>query len=1205
MRDFLHTVQERVVVYDGAMGTSIQSRNPSVDDFWSKEGCNELLVLSRPDIIKDIHASFLSVGCDVVETDTFGATRVVLGEYDLQDKVAEINMAAAKLAKAVAQQFSTPDQPRFVAGSIGPTTKLPSLGHIKFDDMVAGYVEQASALMEGGVDVLLVETCQDLLQAKAALVGVFEAMSKAGKRLPVTVQVTLEATGTMLLGTEIGAALTALEPFDVEVIGLNCATGPVEMNDAVRYLGVNSSKQVSVLPNAGLPQNVGGRAVYQLKPEDLAQYHKHFVTDYGVRIVGGCCGTTPEHLKAVVDAVSGVEPAKREVKPTAAASSAYTSVPLDLEPKPLIVAEELNTTTRVEKFRNLVRGKQYDDILALAKKLVNDGSHMLDLCCAIVGEDEKGYITSILEKVATRVTAPILVDSTEADVVEEALKRIPGKAIINSINLEDGEKRTAKVLPMAKRFAAAVIALTIDEDGMALTADKKVAIAKRIYDLATKKYGIRPVDLIFDALTLPITTGQVEYRTAGIETLRAVKRIKQELPEVKTILGVSNISFGLDVYPRRVLNSVFMHEAVDNGLDMAIVNYTKIYPLYKIPHEEVELAHKLIYGHGSEGDPLQKYMNHFTGMKGKAQAATTAHVETLSIEDKLKFAIINGEKSVGEGAGKKSLEELLEDALGQYNPLDLINTVLLDGMKTVGDLFGARKMQLPSVLDSAAVMKQAVAYLEPKMEKKAGSQKATIVLATVKGDVHDIGKNLVDIILTNNGFRVVNLGIKQPADTIIRSAREHKADAIGLSGLLVKSTLEMKYVIQDLQRQKLEFPVICGGAALTRKYVEDDLRREYSNAVFYADDAFAGLHIMEDLAAPDGKRDSRLQEGRKVKEYAKAAAVDEETGPVFAERSPVVGDAPNIPVPPFWGVRVKKDFDLRELFPYINETALFKNQWQLKTASQEDYLRLVEQKFRPIKKQLEEEIIASGVFEPKAVYGYFPCQSEGNDVVVYEPGSDVAPSAAFAGDPAADQVELARTREETLGREISLADGEAKPIMGQRPGSTQARELLRFTFPRQGEGRKLCIADFFAAKSSGQMDVIGLSLVTMGAKASQETQRLFESGEYTRYLYLHGLSVETAEALAEYLHKKMREELGINEQDSAHIRDLFHQKYRGSRYSFGYPACPNLEDQTKLFALLHPEENVGVRLTSGFLLEPEQSTSAIVVHHPAAKYFVV
>src|SRR3989441_4863540 len=611
MADFLQTVKERVVIYDGAMGTNIQFRNPSVDDFWGKEGCNELLVLSRPDMIKEIHASFLNVGCDVVETDTFGGARVVLGEYDLQDKVAEINIAAAKIAREVAQQFSTKEKPRFVAGSIGPTTKLPSLGHIKFDDMVAAYVEQAGALIEGGVDVLLVETCQDLLQAKAALVGVFEAMGKAGKRLPVTVQVTLEATGTMLLGTEIGAALTALEPFDVDIIGLNCATGPVEMNDAVRYLGVNSTKQVSVLPNAGLPQNVGGRAVYKLKPEDLAQYHKHFVADYGVRIVGGCCGTTPEHLKAVVDAVSGVEPAKREVKPTGAASSAYTTVPLDLEPKPLIVAEEMNTTTRVEHFRNLVRGKKYDDILALAKKLVNDGSHMLDLCCAIVGEDEKGYISSILEKIATRVPAPILVDSTEADVVEEALKRIPGKAIINSINLEDGEKRTSKVLPMAKRYGAAVIAMTKDEEGMALTAERKTAIAHRIFDLATETYGLDPSDLIFDALTLPITTGQEEYRTAGIETLNAIAQIKKELPAVKTILGVSNISFGLDAYPRRVLNSVFMHEAVNHGLDMAIVNYTKIYPLYKIPQEEVALAHRLVYREEAAGDTPHNYMSSF------------------------------------------------------------------------------------------------------------------------------------------------------------------------------------------------------------------------------------------------------------------------------------------------------------------------------------------------------------------------------------------------------------------------------------------------------------------------------------------------------------------------------------------------------------------------------------------------------------------
>ncbi|HUO14650.1 MAG TPA: methionine synthase [Verrucomicrobiae bacterium] len=1162
MADFLQTVKDRVVIYDGAMGTNIHKHNPTLDDYWGKENCSEVLNLSRPDIIRDVHEQFLRVGCDVVETNTFGGTSIVLTEFGLGDRVREINVKAAQLAREVAQQFSTKDKPRFVAGSIGPGTKMPSLGHITHDEMLKSYREQASALIEGGVDVLLIETCFDLLQAKIATIAALEAMHKSGKRLAVTVQVTLQESGTMLLGTEIGAALTALEPFDVDAIGLNCATGPKEMNDAVRHLALNSTKEVSVLPNAGLPANVGGETVYKLSPEELAKYHKHFVQDYGVRIVGGCCGTTPEHLKAVVDAVSGVEPAKRDVKRTAAASSAYTSVPLDLEPKPLIVAEEMNTTTRVEHFRNLVRAKKYDEILALAKKLANDGSHMLDLCCAIVGEDEKGYISSILDKIATRVPAPILVDSTEADVVEEALKRIPGRAIINSINLEDGEKRTSKVLPMAKRYGAGVIALTIDEDGMALTAYKKVAIAHRIFDLATKKYGLDGTDLIFDALTLPISTGQEDYRTAGIETLNAVERIKKELPSVKTILGVSNISFGLDAYPRRVLNSVFMHEAVDRGLDMAIVNYSKIYPLYKIPQEEVELARKLIFRDESGGDALQIYMAHFAGIKGKP-AATTAHVDTLSIEDKLKFAIINGEKSVGDGANKKSLEELLEQALISYSALELINTVLLDGMKTVGDLFGARKMQLPSVLDSAGVMKQAVAYLEPKMEKKAGSKKGTIVLATVKGDVHDIGKNLVDIILSNNGFRVVNLGIKQPGDAIIRAAQEHQANAIGLSGLLVKSTLEMKYVIQDLERQKMEFPVICGGAALTRKYVEDDLRREYANGVFYADDAFAGLHIMEDLSSLDGARASRLAEGRTVKEYAKAAVVDEETGPVFAERSPVVADAPNIPRPPFWGVRVRKDYDLREVFRYINETALFKNQWQLKTASQADYLRLVEEKFRPILRNLQDEVFSSGLFQPQAVWGYFPAQSDGNDVVIYEPVNQ-------SGDP-----------------------GPPK------------QELLRFTFPRQKEGRRLCISDFFAPKSSGKLDVIGLSLVTIGPNATIETQRLFEGGEYTKYLYVHGLSVETAEALAELHHKKMREELGIAGDDAPEIRDLFHQKYRGSRYSFGYPACPNLEDQTKLFALLKPEENVGVRLTSAFLLEPEQSTSAIIVHHPAAKYFVV
>jgi 5-methyltetrahydrofolate--homocysteine methyltransferase len=1162
MNEFLKAVQERVVIYDGAMGTNIQKREPSLDDFWGKEGCNEILVLSRPGLIRDVHAAFLQVGCDVVETNTFGGTRIVLGEYGLQDKVAEINRAAAALAREVAAQFSTPGHPRFVAGAIGPTTKLPSLGHIAFDDMVAAFVEQALALIEGGADVLLVETCQDILQAKAGVVAVFEAMRRAGKRLPVTVQVTLEASGTMLLGTEIGAALTTLEPLAVDVIGMNCATGPKEMNDAVRYLSVNSTKHISVLPNAGMPQNVGGRAVYKLTPQELADYHRHFISDLGVRIAGGCCGTTPEHLQAVVKACANLQPAPRQVRPTAAAASAYTSVPLDLDPKPLIVAEEMNTTTRKSEFRELVRGGKYDDILALAKRLVSEGSHMLDLCTAVVGEDEKAYMTQVLERVATRVPAPILIDSTEAEVIEEALKRVPGKAIINSINLEDGEKRTGQVLPLARKYGAAVICLTIDESGMALTAERKAAIAKRIFQLATGKYGMRPADLIFDALTLPVSTGQEDYRTAGVETLQAVRRIKQELPEVKTLLGVSNISFGLNTYPRRVLNSVFMYEAVNHGLDMAIVNYSKIYPLHRIPEVEVELARKLVYHDTSAGDPLQNYLAHFSGREKTAEAPAP-EAEKLEIEDQLKFCIIQGEKSIGHGERRRGLDELLEQALAKYTPLDLINNVLLDGMRTVGELFGARKMQLPSVLDAASVMKQAVAYLEPKLERADGMRKGTMVLATVKGDVHDIGKNLVDIILSNNGYKVVNLGIKQPSDSILAAAQEHRADAIGLSGLLVKSTLEMKYVIQDLQRQKLSFPVICGGAALTRKYVEDDLRREYSSAVFYAGDAFDGLHLMEDLTSAE-RREACLEAGRVVKAFARAAAAGADAD-VPAVSRPAVAPAPDVPTPPFWGVRVRKDFDLREVFRYINETALFKNQWQLKTASQSDYLRLVEEKFRPALRALQEEVITHAWFEPQAVWGYFPAQSEGNEVIVFDPDS--------------------------------------VPGAGAASGSG-ARELLRFAFPRQKEGRRLCIADFFRPRASGEMDVLGLVLVTMGSRASEEAHRRFEAGEYTSYLYLHGLSVETAEALAEYQHKLMRDELRIAQDDSSRIADLFHQKYRGSRYSFGYPACPNLEDQTKLFALLHPEEAVGVRLTSGFLLEPEQSTSAILVHHPAAKYFV-
>ena len=1170
MADFLSELKRRVLVYDGAMGTSVQKHNLTAEDFWGKEGCNELLVLSRPGVIREIHGSFLEVGCDVIETDSFGSTSIVLAEYDLQDRTRELNLAAAKLAREVADAFSTLEHPRFVAGSIGPTTKLPSLGHIGYDAMAAAYREQAEALIEGGVDVLLIETCQDLLQAKIALAACQDAIRDAreGKipstgspprRVALQVQVTLEATGTMLLGSEIGAALAVLETFQPDVIGLNCATGPAEMNDAVRFLCQNSTVPISVLPNAGLPQNEGGHAVYKLTPAELAAYHRRFVSEYGVQVVGGCCGTTPEHLRAVVEAVRGLRPAPRVVTPQSVAASAFSAQPLEADAQPIVIAEEMNTTTRLEHFRNMVRAQDYDGILALAKRLVAEGSQM---CCAIVGEDEVGYMNAVLEKIATRVTAPILVDSTEANVIEEALKRIPGKPIINSINLEDGEKRTSLVLPMARRYGAAVIALTIDEQGMALTAERKVAIAHRIHDLAVDKYGLRSEDLIFDPLTLPISTGQEDYRSAGVETLEAVRRIKLELPRSRTVLGVSNISFGLNAYARRVLNSVFLKEAVDRGLDAAIVNYSKIYPLYKIPEIEVELARKLIFqaSDGTGSEPLQNYMAHFTSLGKGSVEEDEIEVENLSTDEKLKQLIIRGERTIGHGENKQSLEEALEAALTTYTPLDLINTVLLDGMKTVGDLFGARKMQLPSVLDSAGVMKAAVAYLEPRMEKSDGGGKGTMVLATVKGDVHDIGKNLVDIILSNNGYRVVNLGIKQPSDAIIAATREIGADAIGLSGLLVKSTLEMKYVLQDLERLGMAVPVVCGGAALTRKYVEEDLRKEYAGPVFYAEDAFAGLHILTDLTSQDAAvREQRETEGKTVKVFAKRNVETPELTLVelTAEgRSPVVERVAAVPKPAFWGARVFKNYNLDEVFPYLNETALFKNQWQLKTAAQGDYLRLVEEKYRPILLELEEEVKAAGWFEPKSIIGFYPCAGDRDDLVVFDPE-----------DP--------------------------------------ERELERITFPRQAQGRRLSIADFFEPIGAAQRDVVGFSIVTVGDEASRQTARLFEAGDFTKYLYLHGLSVETAEALAELAHKQAREFLSIAGEDSPRITDLFHQKYRGSRYSFGYPACPNLEDQTKIFHLLKPEENIGVRLTEQFHLEPEQSTNAVVVHHPQAKYFVV
>ena len=1170
--DFL---KERIVIFDGAMGTAIHARNLSLDDFQGQEGCSEVLVVSRPEVVREIHAAYCEAGAQVVETNTFGASRVVLAEYQMAERVREINIAAARLAREVSSQFPAP---RFVAGSLGPTTKMPSLGHIGFDELAAVYEEQAAALIEGGVDVLLIETCQDILQAKSALYGVNRARRAAaaatGRDTPVAVQVTIDTSGAMLMGTEIGAALTTLEPFNPLFLGLNCATGPELMNDPIRYLGDNSPHPISCQPNAGLPRNEGGQTVFPLTPDELARWQRLFVIEYGVSVVGGCCGTTPAHIRALAASVGGLAPKPRSVKPVPAAASAYVSVPLELDPKPVVIAEEMNTTTRVKKFRESVESGNHDEILALARRLHAEGSHLLDLCVAIVGADEKKYMREVVEKLGTRIQAPLVIDSTEADVILEALKRIPGKPIVNSINLEDGEKRTSVVLPMVKDFGAAVIALTIDEQGMALTADKKTAIARRIYELATEKYGIRPCDLIFDALTLPVTTGQEEYRAAGRETIEAVRRIKAELPGVMTVLGVSNISFGLDAYPRRVLNSVFLHEAVGAGLDLAIINYARIYPLYKIPEAEAALARKLIHCDTSDGDPLLNYIRFFTGGERRPVVEAAAG-EALPLEQEIKRAVINGEASVARPAGKLTIQQLLDEALRERTALEIIDTILLDAMRVVGELFGARKMQLPSVLDSARVMKTAVAHLEPHMERVRGAGRGRIVLATVKGDVHDIGKNLVDIILTNNGYTTINLGIKQPSENIIQAAAEHQADAIGLSGLLVKSTVEMKYVLEDLERRGLSFPVICGGAALNRKYVEEDLRAVYSHPVYYGEDAFAGLRVMNGLANPAG-REAMLAEGRAVPRRIRAVppcgirerTVEEEAVPDSARIE--IRRNHDIPTPPFWGLRVVENIDLDEVFRYINLTALFKSQWQLKSLPKAEYEEAVGTKYSAILAEWQRRAKQEGILQPKVVYGYFRAQSSGNDLVVYD---------------------------------VALASRRPAPVadLSDAPG----RELVRFTFPRLKIGRGLCLADFFEPLEGGRPDVVAFTLVTVGRRASEVTRCLFENNQYSDYLYLHGLSVETAEALAEYWHKVVRRELGMAGEDSPNIADLFHQKYRGSRYSFGYPACPNLEDQAKLFQLLKPEEAIGVRLTEGYQLDPEQSTSALIVHHPQAKYFSV
>jgi 5-methyltetrahydrofolate--homocysteine methyltransferase len=1178
MSSFLETIKERIVVFDGAMGTNLQVQNLTLDDFGGLrfEGCNENLLITRPDAVENVHTAFLDVGCDVIETNSFNGTTVDFAEYDMAGQTYDMNVRAATLAKRIASDYSTKIKPRWVAGSMGPGRKLPTLGHIGFLDLKAAYAEQVRGLLDGGVDLLIVETCQDLLQTKAALSAIFENFKANRRRVPVIAQVTIEVFGTMLNGTEIGAALTALAPFPIDVIGMNCGTGPRHMTESIRYLCENAPLPVSVLPNAGLPSVVEGQMHYDETPETFTSQIIHFANDFGVNIVGGCCGTTPAHLKLVVEAMQRVTPKARDAKLVPAASSIYFQQPYVQDASFLIVGERVNASGS-KKMRDLLNVEDWDGLVSLAKEQEREGAHILDVNVDFVGRNGEADMHELASRLVTSIKLPLMFDSTEWEKMEAGLQHAGGKSILNSTNYEDGEPRFAKVIDLAKRYGASVVIGTIDEEGMARTAEGKFKIAKRAYEQATDELGLPAGDIFFDPLALPISTGIEEDRRNALETIEGIKRIKAELPGCFTILGVSNISFGLNPASRVVLNSVFLHDAVEAGLDAAIVNASKIEPLNRIGEQELKVARDLIYdrrqfdGDVCTYDPLTQFTTLFENVKTKS-AKKASKGET--VEERLKNHIIDGEK-IG-------LEAELKTALETYPALDIINNILLEGMKVVGDLFGSGQMQLPFVLQSAEAMKAAVRFLEPFMEKKGGATaKGTMVLATVKGDVHDIGKNLVDIILTNNGYRVINLGIKQTIDTILNAYEEHKADAIGMSGLLVKSTLIMKDNLEVMNERGVGAPVVLGGAALTRKYVEDDLKSLYNGTLFYARDAFAGLHTMDKLMAGDGHLENEQAKaaaaaasgngsdkaeeeddliGEEAKRGVRKSAVPRRVAKTsgdttHTQRSDVRADVP-IPQPPFFGSRVVHDIPIENVFDFVNETALFKGQWQFKQGrtSAEEYHRLVTEKVRPIYEEMKERCEREGLLVPRVVYGYFPAQSSGNDLIVYDPDT--------------------RT------------------------------ERVRFTFPRQPAGKRLCLADYFASVESGHMDVVAFDLVTVGRRASEYSQELFKQDNYADYLYFHGLSVESAEALAEYWHKHIRQELEIADQDAKELNKLFRQGYQGSRFSFGYPACPNLEDQTKLFELLDPSL-IDVELSEEFQLEPEQSTSAIIIHHPEARYFSI
>ncbi|MER7552907.1 methionine synthase [Streptomyces anulatus] len=1143
----------RVVVADGAMGTMLQAQDPTLEDFENLEGCNEILNITRPDIVRSVHEEYFAVGVDCVETNTFGANHSAANEYEIADRIFELSESGARIAREVADEFAAKDgRQRWVLGSIGPGTKLPSLGHITYDVLRDGYQKNAEGLLAGGSDALIVETTQDLLQTKSSVIGARRAMDALGVHVPLICSLAFETTGVMLLGSEIGAALTALEPLGIDLIGLNCSTGPDEMSEHLRYLARHSRTPLMCMPNAGLPVLTKDGAHFPLGPDGLADSQENFVRDYGLSLIGGCCGTTPEHLRAVVERTRGLTPTERDPRPEPGAASLYQTIPFRQDTAYLAIGERTNANGS-KKFREAMLEARWDDCVEMARDQIREGAHMLDLCVDYVGRDGVADMTELAGRFATASTLPIVLDSTELPVLRAGLEKLGGRAVLNSVNYEDGdgpESRFAKVSALASEHGAALIALTIDEEGQARTVEHKVAIAERLIEDLTTNWSIRESDILIDTLTFTICTGQEESRGDGIATIGAIRELKKRHPDVQTTLGLSNISFGLNPAARVVLNSVFLDECVKAGLDSAIVHASKILPIARLEEEQVKVALDLIYDRRAEGyDPLQKLMELFEGVNMKSMKAGKAEeLMALPLDERLQRRIIDGEKN--------GLEADLDEALQDTPALDIVNNTLLEGMKVVGELFGSGQMQLPFVLQSAEVMKSAVAHLEPHMEKSDDEGKGTIVLATVRGDVHDIGKNLVDIILSNNGYNVVNLGIKQPVSAILEAAEEHRADVIGMSGLLVKSTVIMKENLQELNQRKMaaDFPVILGGAALTRAYVEQDLHEIYEGEVRYARDAFEGLRLMDALiGVKRGVPGAALPELKQRRVPKKDVAVLEVEEPEGSVRSDVSITNP-VPEPPFRGTRVIKGIPLKDYASWLDEGALFKGQWGLKQARTGDgptYEELVETEGRPHLRGWLDHLQSNNLLEAAVVYGYFPCVSKGEDVILlHEDGS----------------------------------------------------ERTRFTFPRQRRGRRLCLADFFRPEESGETDVIGLQIVTVGSRIGEATAELFAANSYRDYLELHGLSVQLAEALAEYWHARVRSELGFAGEDPEDVEDMFALKYRGARFSLGYGACPDLEDRAKIADLLQPER-IGVHLSEEFQLHPEQSTDAIVIHHPEAKYF--